>query len=208
MTDAPQNLPLEQKEPHFTELLVLYEKYRKKKTKEWVFKKWMALILPDEPQIKFAAFLNYTQRATRRLEQERNKERDLELRTEGSSAVDRIVNKREATLVQLEESLRGTVAQLVDNASTIMQSPEDADIKEKYFALAVATNVWGKIQEEKKISIKAHAEKRESVGLFAKLLRSAMSGEFTMRDVEVMKQTHGTAAEDAPGIEGAAVGTN
>jgi len=166
------------------------------------------LILPDEPQIKFAAFLNYTQRATRRLEQERNKERDLELRTEGSAAVDRIVNKREATLVQLEESLRGTVAQLVDNASTIMQSPEDADIKEKYFALAVATNVWGKIQEEKKISIKAHAEKRESVGLFAKLLRSAMSGEFTMRDVEVMKQTHGTAAEDAPGIEGAAVGTN
>jgi hypothetical protein len=87
--------------------------------------------------------------------------------------VENIIADREVSLIEIERSLRNATGGLVREADNIMKTHEEegVNLKERHFALGVVDKVWGKIQKEKEIAIKAHAEKRESVGMFAKLLR-------------------------------------
>lgn len=191
-------------EPHFTELLVTWEKNKSRRTKAEIFKLWVKQIQPDEPKITEKQFINYT-----RYVKEREKEKKIEV--QNNSIVDKICAKRDASLVEIEQSLRSATHSLVNEANTIMDlnAEDGVPLKERYFALTVVDKIWGKVQKEKEIAIKAHAEKRESVGMFAKLLRGAMSGEFTMKDVETLKQNYGagTPNQTASGNEGTASGT-
>ena len=192
---------IDKKEPRFLELQVLYDKHKSRRTKAEIFRMWEKIIAPDKPKISLNQFVNFTRTL---------KEREFSAQVTATDNIDieRIMTDRAVTLVQIEEDLRSVTGDLVGEAKKIMDiNKEDGvQLKERYFALTVVDKVWDKIQKEKNIAIKAHAEKRESVGMFAKLLRGAMSGEFTMKDVEVMRQTYGTTDKTITGTEGAAQG--
>lgn len=192
-----------EQDPHFLELEALYHKYRNRRTKAQIFSLWAKSILPDQPQINEKQFINWTRSVT-------EAEGDAIIQAHQQQDVDLIEAGRTVTLVQMENKLRKVGGDLVDEASTIMESnKEDAvPLKERYFALTIVEKMWGKLIKEKEIAIKAHAEKRESVGMFAKLLRSAMSGELTMEDVDKLKNINQSdAAEPTATTETIAQGT-
>lgn len=164
----------------------MWDKNKSRRTKAEIFAMWEKIILPDLPKINCTQFINYTRNLS-------VKNKEIKIAEEAALPIQRIVLNREASLVEIEQGVRSAVGGLVNEANEIMElNKEDGvPLKERYFALAVVEKIWAKVQKEKEISIKAHAEKRESVGMFAKLLRGAMSGEFTMQDVENMKQTYG-----------------
>lgn len=190
-------------EPHFTELLVLWDKNKDRLTKADIFQRWTKKIKPDVPVITVTQFINYTRNLNER-------EKDRRIEQEGNSIVDKIIKSNEVSLVEIEQGIRSVTGSLINDAHEIMKINEEdgVPLKERYFALGVVDKIWGKIQKEKEISIKAHAEKRESVGMFAKLLRGAMSGEFTMQDVENMKETYGHINQEPARIEGVPAGSN
>lgn len=183
MADLPvKNLSVEEIEPRLSELVFLYQKHKARKTKEEVYELWEKSIAPDVPQITSKQWINYTRTLNER-------EAEAAIAKKQNGFMEEIEARRDVSLVQIEEQTRSVTKDLMDEAQEIMRLHKDEGmpLKERYFALTAVLGVWGKVQKEKEISIKAHAEKRESVGMFAKLLRGAMSGEFTMRDVELMK---------------------
>ncbi len=173
-------------EPRFSDLVTLFERNRFKRTKAQIFELWKKMIEPDKPKISLEQFINWTRRYSQ-------KEYDANAMAIAGGADDDLEIIRatqERSIVQIESDLRGVTGALVDEAKGIMENhAEDGmPLKERYFALTIVDRIWGKVLKEKELAIKAHAEKRESVGMFAKLLRGAMSGEFTMKDIERMKE--------------------
>jgi len=200
---SPMKNSIANTEPHFTELLVMWDKNKDRLTKADIFQRWTKKIKPDVPVITVTQFINYTRNLNER-------EKDRKIQEEGSAIVDRIIKSNEASLVEIEGGIRSITGSLINDAHEIMKLNEEGGVplKERYFALGIVDKIWGKVQKEKEIAIKAHAEKRESVGMFAKLLRGAMSGEFTMRDVENMKETYGHINQEPARIEGTPAGVN
>ena len=200
------NKPLETKEPNFHILSALFEKYRNKKTKAVIFDMWRKSILPAVPQITLIQFINWTRNLI-----DRENEEAFELTRTDDAAV--IEQGRIKTISELEESLREVSSDLLDDARDTMKMAREeggVPLKERYYALGVVEKLWGKTIKEKEIAIKAHAEKRESVGLFAKLLRGAMSGELSMKDVELMRKNCAGESEqlESEGAEVAVSGSN
>jgi len=195
----PDNTPISKREPHFTELLMLYDKHKYRKTKANIFSLWEKMIRPDVPKINKTQFINYTRNL-------KEKERDKLLQAETKKPIEQWKERRESSLIELESKIKSAAGNLLEEANQIMEIADGAELKERYFALTVVDRMWAKTQKEKEISIKAHAEKRESVGMFSKLLRGAMSGEFTMRDVAMMKETYGNIDKTTARIEGAPEG--
>lgn len=193
---------IEKTEPNFTRLFVLWTNHKNRKTNPEIFKMWVEMIKPDVPKITEKQFLNFLRRF-------KDNEKDKEIQAAGEATFNRIMVDREISLVQIENGLRRVTGGLIQDAENIMEQNEEstAPLKERYFALGVVDKVWGKLQKEKEIAIKAHAEKRESVGMFAKLLRGAMSGEFTMKDVQNLKVTaYGDTDKGLAGVASAPEG--
>lgn len=173
-------------EPHFESLLILRNKHKNRKSNAEIFALWENAILPDAPKITFKQFTNH-------LRYQAEAKADEIIESKQNSLLDQIEAKRDVTLVTIEKKLRVASDSLVDEAVRISEdaaSEDGAQLKERYFALTVIDKMWGKLQKEKEIAIKAHAEKRESVGMFAKLLRGALSGDFTMQDVENLQNKY------------------
>ena len=197
---------LENREPNFNILTSLYEKYRNKKTKATIYEMWRKVILPSAPQISLTQFINWTRNLS-------VKENDDAFELTRTDDVEMIEAGRAKTISELEEEIREVSTDLLADAKdTMRMAREDGGVplKERYYALGVVEKLWGKTIKEKEIAIKAHAEKRESVGLFAKLLRGAMSGELSMKDVELMRKNCGGESEqpEPARIEVAAEGSN
>lgn len=180
-------------DPHFPELKELTRLHRKRRSKSWIFKTWVKQIYPDKPTITEKQYINWTRYHT---------DAEFEIEEAQKSDVAHIVAQRRATLSDIEESLREVTDLVVDEAKGIMQNNQDEQLplKERYYALTVVDKVWGKVIKEKEIAIKANAEKRETVGLFAKLLRGAMAGEFSLADLNRLKEAkNGHPTETTPG---------
>lgn len=168
-------------EPHFRELVALYERNRNKRLKAQIFDLWEKMILPDKPQITLTQFINWTRTFGRK----ETDENAMAVLPAEKSDIEIIEAGRVVSLATIEEKLRGVTTNLVDNAANIM-ADEDLPLKERYYALTIVDKVWRHLTKEKEIAIKGHAEKRETVGMFAKMLRGAMSGEMTLRDIEML----------------------
>lgn len=195
---------ISQIEPHFNELLACYEEYKSRRNLLEIFDVWARRIKPDVPLISPKQWQNY-------MRYQAEKIKDSIIKDRQDAPIVEHQKNQVASLVEIESQIRGTTSDLLEEAGAIMRiNKEDGvPLKERFFALAVVDRIWGKVQKEKEIAIKAHAEKRESVGMFAKLLRGALSGEFTMKDVELMKKNYGnTLPTTEPVSEGIAVPAN
>lgn len=172
---------LETQEPHFELLKGMYLKEKHRRTKQQIFERWAKKILPEEPTLSFIQFRDWTGRFS-----------DTEIRIADAQKADiELIEKgRGRTIVQLEGQLRRVVGKVLDEAERIMDENEEETLplKERYLAVGIVKDVWGRITKEKEIAIKAHAEKRESVGMFAKLMEKAQAGEITMEEVERLTQ--------------------
>lgn len=176
-------------EPHFQELVDLWDAHRDKRMIRDVFRLWEEIIAPDLAQITCKQFItwNKTQRVKEKYQKKVMKEREIL----PPSAVDIMRARRVTSMVEIEQKVNVAADILAEKAVELAGSSNKTD---RQFSLMVVTNVWGRMQKEKDIAIKAHAEKRETVGLFAKLLRGAMTGQFSMEDVQRLKGHY-----DAPG---------
>jgi hypothetical protein len=188
---------LRDKEPHFDNLELLWDAHRDKRKSREIFRLWEETIAPDAPQITLQQFISWdrTQRIKEKGQKKKMKERDL-LPPKNS---DIIRARRLISMVDMEQKVHQAADNLVDQA---LDASVSGKARDKAFSLTVVNALWGKLQKDKEIAIRAHAEKRETVGLFAKILRSAVSGEFTMADVQKLKNNYaGSNESSTTGIE-------
>lgn len=181
-------------EPNFELLVGMFFREKNRRTKKQIFCRWQKKIAPDEAKITVEQFIAWTGN---------HNETDLAIAVAQRKDVETIERGRTRTLVSLEGQLRRVTGMLMDEAENIMEEHRDEPLplKERYFASNIVMNTWAKVTKEKEIAIKAHAEKRETVGMFAKLMEQAQSGEMTMEDVEKLTGQHEHIIE----VEGSAV---
>lgn len=186
------------KDPNFPVLEQLMLKNKNRRTKEEVFNLFVKAIAPQEPTFTLRQFINWTRNWT---------ETDRQIAAAQSQEVELIEAQRAVTVVQMESKLRNVADSLLDEAADIMEEHKEngVPLKERYFAAKIADSIWGKILKEKELAIKHHAEKRQTAGMFANLLRGAMSGEFTMADIEAMRQSQETKKEEHATTEPAGI---
>src|SRR5690554_3891805 len=90
-------------EPHYEELLALYENYRHTKTKRKIFELWAKQILPETPKITVEQWINHTrylnsslrEKEMRRIQREGT--RNMIAKTTEASAI---------TLVKMEDKMK------------------------------------------------------------------------------------------------------
>jgi hypothetical protein len=182
-------------EPHADALIESYLKNFPEKTKSEIYDDWCQDIHPDQPQIDLKQFLNFTRNIPsskfKSIGQQKRvlEERKIEpLREVVSSAVQRYTHDKVVSMIDIEKKMLAVTDGLLDEALDIVNDRETKRISEKEFALKTVMVVQKGNQKEKEIVLKAHAEKRSQQSHFAKMMQGAMSGSFTMTDVEKMKQ--------------------
>ena len=173
-----------EKDPHYDVLIHLYEKYPRLNLSE-VFKLWQKSILPEEPtvsmhQVRYYITNEYKSKAEVVVA-------DVDESDIHSTPVKNFLLKQEASLVQLGKMVNAGQQKMVEDAIETVEKGNDAPLKERYFMAKVFTDARNALLKERELGIKAHREKRETVGQFAKLAQGVMSGEFSMEDLAALQ---------------------
>lgn len=170
-----------QQEPHFELLSSMYFKEKHRRTKAQIYGRWLKKIEPDLPQLTEKQFIDWTTR---------NTDTDRAIEQAQKADILEIESKRTATISHIENRVRGLLDMELDEAERIMQENEEETVplKERYYAHTILKDTVKAVQKEKEIVIKAQAEKRESVGMFAKLMSQAQAGDITLEELEARKK--------------------
>lgn len=182
-------------EPNYEIMARLYFEQKERRTKAQIWCVYQDEIAPEVPVITEQQFIDWT------LNSGEAAHTEFLVATNRAKVLNAIDEGRVQTIGILEGKMRRIAGKLLDEAEKIMDENaiEAISLKERYFAAAVVKDVWGKVIKEKEVALKAHAEKRETVGMFGKLMDKAQAGEITMDEVINITQEHETII-DAAGI--------